>query len=679
MPVTDPIATFALDEGGYVDSDNVLPAPSNRITHDNVEYRFLNAAVTGAGEITVRFSPVVTTRRSGIGYFSVASSGVHPTLEGAARFTPVDGPSTGSDMAWADVQGLIFTESAYPAPALNFNTDNLIDTWEGAEIGDPDDQIAVFPLDRDDLSTMTDEVLLTLSRFEREFATTGDGFARVRGASVRAAGDTTPTEWTVEDAYAAGEDTSAIARLRIGLQLIYVPSVTNPARARNPNYWGLEGAAVCVEDASNVTLLDTVLPAASEGVLDAATGVWTFVLDAESTVEADTALTGGAIQIGEPPAAPYRSVFAFSFDMDEWVLDDINTPSDLIKVGDLPEILGGRLLPGRGGSTFGATSDGNRVYLASDSFNQVRIYRLNNPGRPGGFTDLGIFSDLRHPGAIAVFDDFLYLWQGVSPHLRRIPMPVSGQTFQSVGNAPDPAGSSGQPEGMAEHYGSLYFLHAGVNAIPHLWRMDRPINPSTAVDLGAVAGATANGYGNMNSVFSHDGELYVAGYDAVWRVPDVTDATTAVRVGGWPNAFGSLISATSHPFARPPDFVDIDIPDQEYVAGSTVGHVLPEANNGFGGKSYTLTPDLPSGLFFNPSLRRIEGEPTTPIEPEEYTYTSTDAANRSESTTFDLSVVANLVPTLSSILDASGMVGEFVSVQLPAATSGNPPIMYTVG
>ena len=104
MPVTNPIATFDLDAGGYVESDNILPAPSNRLTHDNVEYRFLNAAATGTGEITVRFSPVVTTRRSGIGYFAMASGGVHPSLEGVMRFTPVDGPSTGANMSWAAVR-----------------------------------------------------------------------------------------------------------------------------------------------------------------------------------------------------------------------------------------------------------------------------------------------------------------------------------------------------------------------------------------------------------------------------------------------------------------------------------------------------------------------------------------------------------------------------------------------
>ena len=668
MPVTNPIATFDLDAGGYVESDNILPAPSNRLTHDNVEYRFLNAAATGTGEITVRFSPVVTTRRSGIGYFAMASGGVHPSLEGVMRFTPVDGPSTGANMSWAAVRGLVFTESAYPAPALNFNTANLIDTWEGAEIGDPNDQIAVFPLDRDDLSAMPDEVLFNLTRYEREFQSGGDGFSRVRSASVRAAGDTSPTEWTVEDAYATGEDTSAIARLRLGLQLVYVPTTTNAARTGTPSYWGLEGAAICVEDASNATLLDTVLPAPSEGVLDAATGVWTFVLGAESGVTSSSALTGGTLQIGTPPEPPYRSVFAFTFAEDEWVLDDIESPSGSIRVGELP-ISSSHTL-------FGAASDGDSIYLAAEAHPNTQFYRLDDPGDVSDVVDLGTFFGLLSPTAIALFDGFLYLWQSTSPHLRRIPLPVTGQTFQNVGDAPVTSGTDG-PRGMTAHYGSLFFLNAGINSVPHLWRMDRPINPSNAVDLGAVTGTTVEGFGSMNSVFSHGGSLYIAGYDSLWRVPDVTDATTAVRVGDWPFLLGALISATSHPFARPPDFGDADFPDQAYTTGTSVSYVLPEASHGYGDVSHLLSPSVPAGLTYSETLRRIQGTPTAAAAEDEYTYTALDALNRSAAAAFDLSVVADLVPTLPPIFSNAGIVGSPLSIMLPAATGGNLPITYT--
>ena len=52
---------------------------------------------------------------------------------------------------------------------------------------------------------------------------------------------------------------------------------------------------------------------------------------------------------------------------------------------------------------------------------------------------------------------------------------------------------------------------------------------------------------------------------------------------------------------------------------------LPAASGGDGVLTYTLTPDLPAGLAFDPATRVLSGTPTEAQAETLYTYTATDS------------------------------------------------------
>ena len=69
-----------------------------------------------------------------------------------------------------------------------------------------------------------------------------------------------------------------------------------------------------------------------------------------------------------------------------------------------------------------------------------------------------------------------------------------------------------------------------------------------------------------------------------------------------------------------------------YEAGTAIEPLtLPGVPEGSGTPpfTYTLTPDLPAGLMFDPDTRTISGTPLAASPATEYTYTVTDGANAS--------------------------------------------------
>ena len=75
-----------------------------------------------------------------------------------------------------------------------------------------------------------------------------------------------------------------------------------------------------------------------------------------------------------------------------------------------------------------------------------------------------------------------------------------------------------------------------------------------------------------------------------------------------------------------PDFEGRSVADQSYDRGVAIdGVTLPAAAGGNGPLTYSLSPDLPAGLAFDPTTRLLSG---TPIEVQRatlYTYTATDS------------------------------------------------------
>ena len=80
------------------------------------------------------------------------------------------------------------------------------------------------------------------------------------------------------------------------------------------------------------------------------------------------------------------------------------------------------------------------------------------------------------------------------------------------------------------------------------------------------------------------------------------------------------------------------IADQTFSVGTEVSLSLPIATGGTEPYDYTLTPDPPAGLQFDAFDRWIGGTPTTPMLETPYTYTATDANDRTASLDFTITV-----------------------------------------
>ena len=77
---------------------------------------------------------------------------------------------------------------------------------------------------------------------------------------------------------------------------------------------------------------------------------------------------------------------------------------------------------------------------------------------------------------------------------------------------------------------------------------------------------------------------------------------------------------------------------QSYTVGTEISPlVLPEATDGVGSLTYTLT-GVPAGLAYSETTRTLSGTPTTAAAAETLTYTATDEAGTRESLSFEVTV-----------------------------------------
>ena len=129
-----------------------------------------------------------------------------------------------------------------------------------------------------------------------------------------------------------------------------------------------------------------------------------------------------------------------------------------------------------------------------------------------------------------------------------------------------------------------------------------------------------------------------------------------------------------------PTFGASSVSDKEYIQNSAIaGFVLPAATSGNAPISYTLTPALPAGI--SRSVRTVSGTPTGTLAATTYTWTAEDVDGDTASLTFDITVAADVDPTFgsSSVANKTYVVGFPIDqLDLPAATSGNAPLMYAL-
>ena len=120
------------------------------------------------------------------------------------------------------------------------------------------------------------------------------------------------------------------------------------------------------------------------------------------------------------------------------------------------------------------------------------------------------------------------------------------------------------------------------------------------------------------------------------------------------------------------------ITDQTYEVGTAIEPLtLPAVTGGTPPLTYSLTPELPAGLTFDPATRTISGTPTAASPATVYTYTVTDGANASASQPlFSIEVASSSIELSDAYTYEVGRAIE--SVTLPLVTGGTPPLTYSL-
>ncbi len=129
-----------------------------------------------------------------------------------------------------------------------------------------------------------------------------------------------------------------------------------------------------------------------------------------------------------------------------------------------------------------------------------------------------------------------------------------------------------------------------------------------------------------------------------------------------------------------PKFLKASISNQKYTVGETIDELtLPKAVGGAAPLTYTLSPDdLPDGLSFEASTRRLSGTPTEASSEKRYTYTVTTRTGQRATLPFTITVSAADPEFRESFDDQEYTVGETVDVTLPEARGGTEPLTYVL-
>ena len=131
-----------------------------------------------------------------------------------------------------------------------------------------------------------------------------------------------------------------------------------------------------------------------------------------------------------------------------------------------------------------------------------------------------------------------------------------------------------------------------------------------------------------------------------------------------------------------PTFGSETVSDASYLENTAITTLqLPAATNGDAPLTYSISPTLPTGLSFNSTNRRITGTPTSLQSATTYTYTATDDDGDTDTITFSIAITVDLVPTFGSEAISNQVYTypeTIATLQLPAATSGNSPLAYSV-
>ena len=120
------------------------------------------------------------------------------------------------------------------------------------------------------------------------------------------------------------------------------------------------------------------------------------------------------------------------------------------------------------------------------------------------------------------------------------------------------------------------------------------------------------------------------------------------------------------------------IENQAWEVGTAESLTLPEATDGTGTITYSLSPTPPAGVTFTAGTRVLAGTPTGRFTSATFTYTATDEDSNTVSIAFTIVVTATAITFASTIANQAWMVGTAVSLTLPTATGGVGTLTYSL-
>ncbi len=164
-----------------------------------------------------------------------------------------------------------------------------------------------------------------------------------------------------------------------------------------------------------------------------------------------------------------------------------------------------------------------------------------------------------------------------------------------------------------------------------------------------------------------------------------TYTVSVVATGNTANYENSSAATLSQATAEAdvaPSFGNETIADQTWMVGTPVNLTLPAATDGNGTLSYTLSPDLPTGVTLDATTRVVSGTPTVVASAVTYTWSAADGDTNTADTdtvslAFAVTVEAPLQPDPTRVSDLQVTAGDG-SLEVSWTAASEAPNGYSV-
>ena len=213
------------------------------------------------------------------------------------------------------------------------------------------------------------------------------------------------------------------------------------------------------------------------------------------------------------------------------------------------------------------------------------------------------------------------------------------------------------------------------------WTQNTPITPFTLPEA-------SGGCGDLTHTLNPDLPSGVQLSSSTRRVSGTPTAAMARTEYTWTarDTGGAEASLTFYVTAPPvpcgPTFGNASVSDQSWKQNTRITpFTLPRATGENCALTYTLNPDLPSGVQLSSSTRRVSGTPTAAMARTEYTWTARDTGGAEASLTFYVTVPPDLEPTFgaASVPDQSWRQNVAITpFNLPRASGGDGTLTHTL-